>query len=205
MSCILSLSIGQEVFPNELKLAKLLPIYKNLMINASLKTIGQSPFCHLFKKIFEKNVADLVIDFLEDHNILYNKQFGFRKRHSTTHAIIALTEKVSMALDSGKIVGGVFLDLRKPFDCVSHDILLNKLYAYGIRGNLMLWFQSYVSAGSQYVFYNGIKSSIRNIAHGVPQGSILGPLLFILNVNDFSRSSGLIFSILFADDMFICI
>ena len=69
-----------------------------------------------------------------------------------THAIIALTEKVSMALDSGKIVGGVFLDLKKAFDCVSHDILLNKLYAYGIRGSLMQWFQCYLSARSQFVF-----------------------------------------------------
>ena len=93
-----------------------------------------------------------MIDFLEYNDILYSKQFGFRKRHSTTHAIIALTEKVSMALDSGKIVGGVFLDLKKTFDCVSHDILLNKLYAYGIRGSLMQWFQSYLSARSQFVF-----------------------------------------------------
>ena len=175
------------------------------MINASLKTIGQSQCCHLYKKIFEKIVADSVIDFLEDNDILYNKQFGFRKRHSTTHAIIALTEKVSMALDSGKIVGGVFLDLKKAFDCVSHDILLNKLYAYGIRGSLRQWFQSYLSARSQFVFFNGIRSSIRNITHGLPQGSILGPLLFILNVNDFSRSSDLLFSILFADDISVFI
>ena len=171
-----------------------------MTINASLKTIGQSQFCHLLKKIFEKIVADSVIDFLEDHDTLYSKQFGFRKRHSTTHAIIALTEKVSMALDSEKNVGGVFLDLKKAFDCVSHNILLNKLTAYGIRGNLMQWFQSYLSTRSQYVIYNGIKSSFRNITHGVPQGSILGPLLFIFNVNDFSRSSDLLFSILFADD-----
>ena len=121
----------------------------------------------------EKIVADSVIDFLDDHDIIYNKQFGFRKRHSITHAIIALTEKVSMALDPGKIVGGVFLDLKKPFECVSHDILLNKLYAYGIRDNLIRWFKSYPSARSQYVSYNSTKSSIRNITHGVSQGSIL--------------------------------
>ena len=82
-------------------------------INTVCELAGQCQCCHLFKKIFEKIVADSVIDFLEDNDILYNKQFGFRKRHSTTHAIIALTEKVSMALDSGKIDGGVFLDLKK--------------------------------------------------------------------------------------------
>ena len=92
-----------------------------------------------------------------------------------------------MALDSGKIVGGVFLDFKKTFDCVLHDIFLNKLNAYGIRGNLMQWFQSYLSARTQYVIYNGIKSSLRNITHEVPQGLILGPLLFILNVNDFFK------------------
>ena len=98
------------------------------MINASLKTIGQSQCCHLYKKYLKKIVVDSVINFLEDNDILYNKQFGFRKRHSTTHAIITLTEKVTMALDAGKIVRGVFLDLKKAFDCVSHDILLNNLY-----------------------------------------------------------------------------
>ena len=196
---VLSLSIRQGVFPIELKLAKVLPIYKS-DDKRQLKNYRPISVLPFISKIFEKIVADSVIDFLEDNDILYSKQFGFRKRHSTTHAIIALTEKVSMALDSGKIVGGVFLDLKKAFDCVSHDILLNKLYAYGIRGSLMQWFQSYLSARSQFVFYNGIRSSIRNITHGVPQGSILGPLLFILNVNDFSRSSDLLFSILFADD-----
>ena len=94
-----------------------------------------------------------MIDFLEDNDILYHKQFGFRKRHRTTHAIIALTEKVSMALDSGKIIGGVFLDLKKAFDCVSYDTLLNKLYAYGIRGSLRQWFQPRLSKHGGLVTY----------------------------------------------------
>ena len=121
MSCIISLSIGQEVFPNELKLAKVLPIYKS-DDKRQLKNYRPISVCHLFKNIFEKNVAYSVIDFLEDHNNLYNKQFGFRKLHSTTHAIIALTEKVSMALDSGEIVGGVFFDLKKKRLTVYHMI-----------------------------------------------------------------------------------
>ena len=109
---VLSLSIRQGVFPNELKLAKVLPIYKS-DDKRQLKNYRPFSVLPFFSKIFEKVVADSVIDFLEDHDILYSKQFGFRKRHSTTHAIIALTEKVSMALDSGKIVGGVFFDLKK--------------------------------------------------------------------------------------------
>ena len=94
----------------------------------------------------------------------------------------------------------MFLDLKKAFDTVDHGILLEKLYLYGIRGNIYRWFESYLTNRSQFVEYNNVKSKTENITHGVPQGSILGPLLFIIYMNDFSRSSELLFSILFADD-----
>ena len=145
-------------------------------------------------------MASYVIDFFENNNMLYKYQFGFRKKHSTSHAIITLVERVSKALDTGKYVVGVFLDLKKAFDTVDHSILLNKLYLYGIRGNIHNWFKSYLTNRSQYVEYNKVKSKTEIITHGVPQGSILGPLLFIIYMNDFSRSSELLFSILFADD-----
>ena len=147
---VISLSTRQGVFPNELKLVKVLPIYKfdDKRQFKNYRPISVLPFIY---KMFKKFIADSVIDFLEDNDILYHKQFRFRKRHSTTHAKIALTEKVSMTLDSGKIVGGVFLDLNKAFDCVSHDILLNKLYAYGIRESLRQWF--HLSASSKFVFF----------------------------------------------------
>ena len=93
-----------------------------------------------------------VIDFLEHNNILYDFQFGFRKHHSTNHAIITMVEKVSNALDTGKIVVGVFLDLKKAFDTVNHDILLKNIYAYGIRGNIYDWFKSYFKNRKQFVF-----------------------------------------------------
>ena len=154
----------------------------------------------IYSKIFEKVMASYVIDFFENNNMLYKYQFGFRKKHSTSHAIITLVERVSKALDTGKYVVGVFLDLNKAFDTVDHSILLNKLYLYGIRGNIYNWFKSYLTNRSQYVEYNNVKSKTEIITHGVPQGSILGPLLFIIYMNDFSRSSELLFSILFADD-----
>ena len=131
--------------------------------------------------------------------ILYDKQFGFRNGYSTSHAINTLVDKVSKSLDKGKIVGGVYLDIRKAFDSISHQILLDKLHKIGIRGNIHCLLKSYLMFRSQYVTYSGAKSDVKFVESGVPQGSILGPLLFIL-LNDFSRSSTLLFSILFADD-----
>ena len=135
-----------------------------------------------------------------ENNILYDKQFGFRKGHSTRHAIITMVNKVSKSLDKGKIVGGVYLDIRKAFDSISHQILLDKLHKIGIRGNIHCLLKSYLMYRSQYVICNGAKSDVKFVESGVPQGSIMGPLLFILFMNDFFRSSTLLFSILFADD-----
>ena len=196
---LINISISQGSFPEELKLAKVLPIFKadNKQLIQNYRPISVLPY---FSKIFEKIMSMYVIEFLETNNILYHNQFGFRKNHSTSHAIITLVERVSKALDTGKIVVGVFLDLKKAFDTVDHGILLKKLYAIGIRGNVHKWFESYLNNRSQYVVYNNAKSTVKTITHGVPQGSILGPLLFLLYINDFSRASDLLFSIIFADD-----
>ena len=189
----------QGDFPSELKLAKVLPIYKSEEehFTQNYRPISVLPY---FSKIYERVIYNHLMQYINSNDILYDKQFGFRKGHSTSHAIITLVEKVSKALDTGKIVVGVYLDIRKAFDCVRHATLLDKLHKIGIRGNLFCLIKSYLMSRTQYVHYNGCNSSTKFIEYGVPQGSILLPLFFILFMNDFFGASQLLFSILFADD-----
>ena len=111
--------------------------------------------------------------FLESFEILYPLQFGFRKKHSTSHSLLSLTASIKQSIDSGNIGCGIFLDLQKAFDTVNHKILSDKLEHYGIRGNALKWFQSYLSGRTQYVTVNGHVSDPLPITYGVPQGSVL--------------------------------
>ena len=113
-----------------------------------------------------------IYNFLEKYNIIYKLQFGFRKKHSTNHALIDITETIRKALDNGKFACGIFIDLQKAFDTVNHTILINKLSHYGIRGIANNWFISYLSNRSQYVSIQGHDSFNEQIKHGVPQGSV---------------------------------
>ena len=141
-----------------------------------------------------------IFNFLEENSIIFNRQFGFRHKHSTSHAIITLIHKITNSLDHGDIVISIFLDLKKAFDTVDHRILLNKLYAYGIRGNVHDWFRSYLTDRSQFVIYDRERSDTKQIKCGVPQGSILGPILFIIYMNDIMNVSNILYTILYADD-----
>ena len=114
--------------------------------------------------------------------------------------MIEITEQIKESIDSGKFGCGIFIDLKKAFDTVNHDILLKKLEHYGIRGSMLKWFESYLKGRKQYVFYNGATSSIQEITCGVPQGSVLGPLLFLLYINDLPNISDKLQFFLFADD-----
>ena len=140
------------------------------------------------------------MDYINKNSILNEKQFGFRTNHSTYMAIIELVDKVVSAVERNESTLGIFLHLSKAFDTIDHDILLNKLEYYGFRGIVLDWFKSYLKNRKQFVRYQACDSEYKNIKCGVPQGSILGPLLFILYVNDITSATSLFEIILFADD-----
>ena len=140
------------------------------------------------------------MNFLQEKSVLCESQFGFREKHSTSHVILTFLDKVARATDNYCHTIGVFLDFSKAFDTINHEMLLYKLSHYGIRGIALKWFESYLYNRQQFVCINNSNSSIKNIGCGVPQGSILGPLLFILYINDFQNSSNLMLFLLFADD-----
>ena len=151
-------------------------------------------------KVFEKIILKRLLSFLDKNKILYDYQFGFRHHYSTELAIFELIDYISKLLDEGKDAVGIFLDLSKAFDTVNTDILLQKLSVYGIRGVALSLFESYLKNRIHYVQIDNILSAPSDIICGIPQGSILGPILFLLYINDMPNCSSLLNFRMFADD-----
>ena len=149
---------------------------------------------------FEKVMYNRMIEFAEQYNILHRCQFGFRKNYSTSHVLIHLINRISSAIDPRETTVGVFLDLSKAFDTLDHQILFTKLEHYGIRDVALQWIKSYFSRRQQFVQINQTCSSMQTVKCGVPQGSILGLLFFILYINDLPKASKLTGRLLFPDD-----
>ena len=152
-----------------------------------------------FSKILEKVICTRLMTFLDVNNLISDSQFGFRKKHSTVHPLVHFMNFVSNAFNKKHHVISIFCDLRKAFDTVNSNILFKKLFKLGIRNNELLWFKNYLSDRKQFVSVNGKISSLKNVILGVPQGSILGPILFLLYINDLPNASFL-YALLFADD-----
>jgi len=199
LTIILNLSFATGIVPENLKIAKVIPIYKKADADnfSNYRPVSVLP---CFSKILERLVFNRCIDFIDNNDILNKQQFGFRAKHSTYMAVIQVVEKIHKAVESGESTLGIFLDLSKAFDTIDHSILLHKLQHYGFRGIVYDWFESYLQNRKQYVTFKSKQSNCMDIICGVPQGSILGPLLFILYVNDIVNTSNIFDFTLFADD-----
>ena len=202
LSQLINLCFETGEFPSLIKIAKVTPIHKK---ESKLNHLNYRPISLLsvFSKIYEKCIYTRIYHYLVQNNLIYSKQFGFRAGYSTNHAIISLTEYIRSKLDAGEYVCGIFVDLEKAFDTVHHDILCEKLKSYGLRGNINNLIKSYLSGRKQYVSINGIDSEVKDVTCGVPQGSSLGPLLFLIYINDFRACLSETGCGHFADDTFI--
>ena len=185
-----------------MKIANVIPLYKcddpKLFNNYRPVSIP----CSL-SKVFEKIMYNRLNAYLDKFKILFSYQFGLKKIHSTYMALMTLMDKITKCLDNNEYVIGMLLDFSKAFDNVDHDILFQKLSMYGIRGNALSRFQCYLDNRKQFVSYNRAKSDIKTVKCGVPQGFILGPLLFLLYINDLADICSQSFPILFADNTYL--
>ena len=195
---IFTLSLTTGIVPSDLKVAKITPIFKSGDC-LDLNNYRPISLLSIFSKILEKIVCNRLTDYLDTHSLLSNRQFGFRKNHSTSHPMTLMVNKLTESLNSKKHSIVIFCDLKKAFDTCNHSILLTKLSNIGVRGTELLWFKSYLTNRQQLVTIDNTDSELLTILNGVPQGSILGPLLFLIYINDLPECSNLL-SFLFADD-----
>ena len=199
LTLIINQSLKTGIFPNKLKLGKVIPVHKKDDIH-QMENYRPISLLPSISKVFEKVVHHQIYLYFSRNNYLCSSQYGFRKHHSTEHAVLEIADRISSELDKGNTPLSIFLDLSKAFDTLNYNILLSKLEFYGIKDVALKWFNSYLSDRLQYVQIEHCSSNVVPVLIGVPQGSILGPFLFTIYINDIQNSTDFFKLIKYADD-----
>ena len=203
LSYLYNTSLKEGSVPSDWKLSKVTPVYKGKGDKCDKKNYRPiAVVCHI-AKIFEKEVQSQLLLYLLNHDFINIDQHAFLPNHSTITCLHQVIDDWYEAFNEREMVGACFLDISKCFDSIDHELLLFKLSKYGILNNQLKWFTDYLSGRKQKVFCNGKTSSLKDMKIGIPQGSVLGPTLFLLFINDITTSLKSAVCSIFADDVLI--